>query len=176
MIPWNSDKNIGISYNDSMNLVGDDDWICFLDGDAVHTSHFFGKRIEEVINANPKYGMFTCMTNRVNCPYQIAPMVDRICNDQEYHRVFGESLWEINNTVVEDITDRNRPWISGVLIAIKKTTWKRVGGFKESKMLGVDTDMHKKIKIQGEKIGLMTRIYVQHWDRGGDKQNTSQLL
>ena len=94
MIPWNSDKNIGKSYNESMSIVKSNDWVCFLDGDAVHTSHFFGKRIEEVIYTNPEYSLFTCVTNRVNCQYQIAPGVDIKTNDQEYHRNFGEHIWE----------------------------------------------------------------------------------
>jgi hypothetical protein len=36
MIPWNSDKNVGKSYNESMSMVKTNDWVCFLDGDAVH--------------------------------------------------------------------------------------------------------------------------------------------
>jgi hypothetical protein len=29
MIPWNSDKNIGKSYNESMSMVKTNDWIVF---------------------------------------------------------------------------------------------------------------------------------------------------
>ena len=46
-IPWNSDKKIGVSYNQSMKMISDVDWACFIDGDAVHTTSYFGKRIEE---------------------------------------------------------------------------------------------------------------------------------
>jgi len=59
-IPWNSEKLIGKSYNQFMNLIGSNDWCCFLDGDAVHTSPYFGKRIEEVIDANPSYSIVNC--------------------------------------------------------------------------------------------------------------------
>jgi GT2 family glycosyltransferase len=163
MIPWNSDKNIGKSYNESMSMVKTNDWVCFLDGDAVHTSHFFGKRIEEVID-----------TNRVNCTYQIAPGVDVKNNDQEYHRNFGDNIWETYGNQVMDVT--NNMELSGVFIAIKKSVWEKVGGFKEDKMLTVDNDIHRKIRISGEKVGLMKGIYVQHWYRGGIKENRKHLL
>lgn len=172
IIPWNTKKNIGVAYNESMELLKDNDWACFLDGDAVHTTSFFGKYIEEVIIKNPSYSLFTCYTNRIGCPYQIAPGVNAKSNDQEYHRKIGGSLWEKNNTKVIDIT--NDQLLSGVLILLKKESWKKVGGFKEDKMLGVDNDIHKKIKDSKMKVGLMTGIYVQHWYRGGTK-NTDHL-
>jgi GT2 family glycosyltransferase len=174
IIPWNSDKNIGKSYNESMSLVNFEDWVCFLDGDAVHTSHFFGKRIEDVIESNPEYSLFTCTTNRVNCPYQIAPNVNIKSNDQEYHRLFGESIWEKYGKQVSEIT--NSMELSGVFIAIKKSIWEKVGGFKEDRMLSIDNDIHRRVKLLGEKVGLMKGIYVQHWYRGGQKDNKQHLL
>jgi GT2 family glycosyltransferase len=174
MIPWNSDKNIGKSYNESMSMVKSNDWVCFLDGVAVHTSPFFGKRIEDFIDTNPEYSLFTCVTNRVNCTYQIAPGVDIKNNDQEYHRNFGDNIWETYGNQVMDVT--NNMELSGVFIAIKKSVWEKVGGFKEDKMLTVDNDIHRKIRISGEKVGLMKGIYVQHWYRGGIKENRKHLL
>lgn len=172
-IPWNSDKNIGKSYNQTMSLIGSSDWGCFLDGDAVHTNSFFGKRIEEVIDSNPTYSLFTCYTNRVGCPYQIAPNVNKNSNDQSYHRTFGESLWNSNKTSVVDIT--NNQLLSGVLILIKKSSWEKVGGFKETGMLSVDNDIHKKFRTYGLKVGLMKGIYVQHWYRGGNQSDIKHL-
>lgn len=173
-IPWNSEKNIGVSYNKIMSLVGTNDWVCFLDGDAVHTTHFFGGRIEQVVSENPSFSLFTCYTNRVNCGYQIAPDVDRLSNDMSYHREIGESLWSTNGTGVMDITHNME--LSGVLILIKKSAWEKVGGFKSNKMLTVDNDIHRKIRESGGLVGLMTGIYVQHWYRGGDNKKISHLV
>lgn len=173
IIPWNTDKNLGKAYNESMSLVGSDDWVCFIDGDAVHTSHFFGKRIEDVVMANPKYSMFTCVTNRVGMLYQIAPNVDTKSNDQAYHRTFGESLWGKYGVNVMDITDQSK--LSGVVILIKKSAWESAAGFKEEKMLTIDGDMHKRVQASGGKVGLMRGIYVQHWYRGGDSRNAKHL-
>jgi GT2 family glycosyltransferase len=173
IIPWNSDKNIGESYNDSMSLVNSDDWVCFLDGDAIHTTSFFGKRIEDVINNNPEYSLFTCYTNRIGFPPQIAPNVNRETNDQKYHREFGENLWNKNGTSVLDVT--NHKYISGVLLLINKKVWEKVGGFKTTNMLGVDNDIHRRVSQSGGKVGLMKGIYVQHWYRGGDNTDTKHL-
>ena len=172
-IPWDSNKNIGVSYNKILNLVDDDDWVCFLDGDAVHTSSFFGKRLEEVIVNNYNFSMFTCVTNRIGCPYQIAQGANQISDDQKYHREFGENLWNTHKTSVIDIT--NLQLLSGVLILINKKAWQKVGGFKESGMLGVDNDIHTKFKNSGLKVGLMKGIYVQHWYRGGNIKNINHL-
>jgi GT2 family glycosyltransferase len=66
--------------------------------------------------------------------------------------------------------------LSGVLIVIKKSIWEKVGGFKEDKMLTIDNDIHRKIRISGGLVGLMKGIYVQHWYRGGIKENRQHLL
>lgn len=174
VIPWDSGKNIGRSYNQTMSLIKSDDWVCFLDGDAVHTTHFFGSRIESVIDNNPSFSLLTCYTNRIGCPWQIAPNVNGLSNDQKYHREFGEKIWEINKTNVIDVTN-NSP-LSGVMILIKKSSWEKVGGFKEEKMLSIDNDIHYKFKNAGLKVGLMTGIYVQHWYRGGNQQDRKHLL
>lgn len=157
-----------------MNLIGSNDWCCFLDGDAVHTNPFFGKRIEDIIESNPEYSLFTCYTNRIGCPYQIAPNVNKVSNDQNYHRNFGENIWKKFGTNVLDITN-NIP-LSGVLILIKKSAWERVGGFKETGILEVDNDIHVRLKKNNFKIGLMKGIYVQHWYRGGNQNDKKHLL
>lgn len=172
-IPWNSDKNIGFYYNNFMKLIKDDDWACFIDADAIHTTTHFGSRIEKIVKNNPEYSFFTCYTNRVYCDWQIAPEVDIKSNDLEYHRSFGSKIWENNKIKVIDVTDK-RPFLSGVLMLIKKNIW-NVIKFKEKGMLGVDNDFHKKAYLNKIKVGLMTGIYVQHWYRNG-KETISHLI
>jgi hypothetical protein len=173
-IPWNSEKNIGIYYNDFMSLLNEDDWACFLDGDAVHTTTYFGRNIEETIKKNQQYSLFTCKTNRVAIKYQTPDDVDKISNDQKYHRDFGQKLWEKEKTNVTDITDKQL--LSGVLICLSKKAWLKVGGFSTENMLGVDNDIHKKMFINDLKVGIMDGIYVQHWYRNGDIKETAHLL
>jgi hypothetical protein len=173
-IPWNSSKNIGVYYNSFMKLLEKDDWACFLDGDAIHTTTYFGRNIEDTILDNPKFSLFTCYTNRIGCRYQIAPNVDQKNNDQAYHREFGEKIWNANKTKVLDIT--NSGLLSGVLILIKKEFWCKVGGFKDGGMLGVDNDIHKKVRDAKLAVGLMSGVYVQHWYRGGNAKYKDHLI
>jgi len=173
-IPWNSDKNIGRSYNEMMELIDSNDWGCFIDGDAVHTTHYFGSRIEQTIKNNPEYSLLTCYTNRIGCKYQIAPNCDSSNENQTYHREIGEKLWGENGTLVIDIT-KNSP-MSGVMILLKKSMWEKVGGFKEEKMLTVDNDIHIKVRNAQGKVGLMQGIYLQHWYRGGNIKDIKHLV
>lgn len=173
-IPWSTAKNLGQSYNEFVSLLQDDDWACFLDGDAIHTTTFFGKNIESIIQANPEYGLFTCYTNRIGNKYQIPPSVNWSNDSQKYHREWGEKLWLQHKTKVLDIT--NQAPLSGVLILINKNTWSQVGGFKEDKMLSIDNDIHLRFKNAGFKVGLMQGVYVQHWYRNGIQKDKSHLL
>jgi GT2 family glycosyltransferase len=113
------------------------------------------------------------LTNRVGCSWQL---VDGMWweNDSSLHRLQGIKLWAEKNTTVIDVT-RFNPLMSGVLILIKKSAWKRVRGFK-SGMLGVDNDFHARARTHGIKLWLMAGIYVEHWYRGGDCKNKKHLL
>ena len=71
IVPWSTEKNIGRAYNESMEIVSENDWVCFIDGDAINTTTYFGLNIEKVINENSNYSLFTCYTNRVIRKYQI---------------------------------------------------------------------------------------------------------
>ena len=173
IIPWNTEKNLGKAYNEFMGLLQDNDWACFLDGDAVHTTTYFGKYIENILSANPNYDLLTCYTNRIGCKYQIPSNVNWQNDSQKYHREIGNKLWEKNGTSVLNITSKSP--LSGVLILISKKMWSYVGGFKEEKMLSIDNNIHEKVRYAGGKIGLMEGIYVQHWYRGGDINQTRHL-
>jgi GT2 family glycosyltransferase len=173
IIPWDSEKNIGKAYNEAMKMVDENDWVCFIDGDVINTTTFFGQKIEEIIKSNPDYSVFTCYTNRVNRKYQIYNLDDWENNDMDYHRKIGENIWNKNGTSVIDIT-KKKP-LSGVMILISKKVWTKIGGFFEDKMFGIDNILHKKVKECGYKIGLMTGIYVYHWYRNGDKKNKFHL-
>lgn len=174
IIPWNTETNkIGIYLNDSFELIDDEDWICFLDGDAMHTTTWFGKRIEDTINENLEFSMFSCLTNRTTPTCQIATESNWDDNDISNHRKLGELLWQKNQTKVTDVT--NISPVSGYFFLVKKETWKDVGGFYETKMLGIEWDFCEKVKKNNGKIGVMNGIYVYHWYRGGDKFNNTHL-
>lgn len=177
-IPFNSEKNIGKYYNDFIKIVpNDDDWICFVDGDTIFTTHDYGVLIEKVIKENPEASCFTSLTNRVACKWQIAPGVDVKNNDISYHRNYGENLMKLyGSSVVIIDKKRSDELFSGFFILIKKSTWSTIGGFKEEKMLGVDNDLHLRLNKNNLKFYQMKGLYLYHWYRGGNKKDKLHLL
>lgn len=164
-IPWNTDKNIGIAYNSFMKMLNDEDYACFIDADACFTTYYFGKQLEDIVREYPECGFFTGRTNRVGCKWQVYIRSDARSNDIKYHRIIGEKLY--NNNYKDCIDRSNEGVMSGVLMLIRKSTWKKVGGFLEDGMLGVDNDFHNKCIANDEKLYLMKGVYVYHWYRGG---------
>lgn len=165
IIPWNSSKNIGVAYNTSMEIVGENDYVCFLDADACFTTHFFGKQIEDIVEKNSECGFFTSYTNRVGCSWQLYG--DSKSNDISYHREIGSHLYNNFYDKVTQIVDPVNA-LSGVLMLISKKTWRDVGGFNERGMLGIDNEFYFKALSQNKIIYRMDGVYVYHWYRGGD--------
>jgi GT2 family glycosyltransferase len=164
-IPWNTDKNIGIYYNQMMNLISDDDYVCFIDADAIFTTTFFGKQLEDIANQYKECGFFTCVTNRVGCSWQLSGNIQS--DNLQEHRDWGKKLYEEFYDSVTQIQDPVNA-LSGVLILISKKVWTDIGGFKESGMLGVDNELYFKALSQNKIIYRMNGVYLYHWYRGGD--------
>lgn len=174
-IPYSIEKNIGKYYNDFMIMLpNDNDYACFVDGDTIFTTTNYGHIINEVIQKYPDVGSFTALTNRVCCKWQVHPGVDVNNNDIEYHRNFGKGVQDIFGSYCEDKT--NSQLMSGFLILIRKSTWKKIGGFLEGGMLRVDNDFHQKIIDNGEKLYVMKGIYLYHWYRYPNPNDKSHLL
>jgi hypothetical protein len=155
-------------------LPNDDDWGIFLDGDAMFTVHDWGHLIEDTINNNPVFDLFSCVTNRVGTKYQcIEGMWD--VDDMASNWKLGKSLkTPLSYKNVIDIT--NETPISGVLIALRKKTWKSVGGFPTGAgMLGVDNEIHYRVRNNGMKVGLMQSVYVMHYYRNGRQEHKDHL-
>lgn len=76
-IPYDQDKNIGVYYNRFMSILPEEtDFACFVDGDTIFTTPFYGKQIDEITKKNPDCGLFYAVTNRIGCPWQIAEGVN----------------------------------------------------------------------------------------------------
>jgi GT2 family glycosyltransferase len=138
------------------------------------TVRAFGHKIQEIIDANPEYSTFTCMTNRVMTPYQRL-MEHWYNNDMSEHWEIGANRWDTFHTKVKDVTDE-QPF-SGVMILTQKKTWEAVGGFREGHgMLGIDNQYHLDCKEKGFKVGLMQGIYLMHYYRNGNPSDKAHLL
>ncbi len=175
VIPWDSNKNIADAYNREVKLLKDkDDWCGFIDRDAMFLHPYFGKHIDNVLaNGGQEYDLLSCHTNRVDCRWQILPGVDKANNDMDYHHALAQVQWSKEGHKVENVT--HKAPLSGMMFMIKKSSWKRMGGFKGRGMLGVDNEAHNELKRRGMKIGLMKGIYVFHWYRGNNKYDHEYL-
>lgn len=171
-------KYIGKAYNRYMEfLPKDDDWACFLDHDAMFMTANsqaglpnWQDQLYAVIQKNPEYGCFSVITNRIGNPDQRFAGIDQNNHDIQYHRQIGYKAYEQLYTEVKDVT--NGHCISGVVMLVKKSAWKKVGGYKtdgHSGVLGVDNDFHIRLKNAGLKIGIAKGVYVYHWYRADGK-------
>ena len=154
-------------------LPSTNDFACFVDGDAMFTTHYFGRQIEHIIKTNPDCGLFTAMTNRVGTNYQCVPGMWEN-NDMADHWQKGRELQNTYSNQTVDIT--NHPPLSGVLILLRKNEWQQAGGFLENKMLGIDNSIHYRVRDNGGQVKLMTGVYILHYYRGGNIENKKHLL
>ena len=145
-------------------LPNNEDYACFVDGDAMFTTHFFGHQISRITEKYNDCGLFTAMTNRVGTHYQLVPGMWENNNMAE-HWQKGKELYERNYIVCININ--KKPPLSGVLILLRKKEWLQVGGFLEDKMLGIDNSIHYRIRDMGGVIKLMTGVYIMHYYRNG---------
>lgn len=170
-IPFDSGKDLAKYYNSFMSLLDDNDYACFIDADACFTTYTYGKQIEEIIEANPEYDLWTGLTNRIGTPWQ--RVVTQDTNDIEYHRLVGSIIQKDHYNEVEDVT--NRSPISGFFFIVKKSAWVDIdrGG-----MLGIDNQIHYNVRNNGGKVGQMKGLYCYHYYsnfNGKGKRNKDHL-
>ena len=175
-VPWSSEKDLGKAYNEFAALVPEDGWICFMDADTIITTPDYGAIINNIIRSNPTCKAFTCVTNRIGCPWQLADGVDWANDNMVYHRRVGASQFLLHGTTLEDVTDKKHV-MSGQFMCFHKSLWDAIGGAPEGMgMLGVDNELHRRIKRAGLRLYLAKGLYVYHWYRGGNKSDKSHLL
>jgi hypothetical protein len=174
VIPFDTTKNIGKSYNEAFRGLDDNDFVCFVDGDTIFLDSHFGVKIEKILEDNPDINAATCMTNRVGCKWQVYDRVNWFNENMLDHNRLTNECWERHGYKVTDST--NEQLMSGVMILLRKSTWEKIGKFKEDGMLGIDNDIHQKLIDNNEKLWLMNGIYLYHKYRFGDMKNKKHLL
>jgi GT2 family glycosyltransferase len=169
-IAYDLNKDLGKAYNDTMRRLDPGDYGCFIDGDAMFLHPYFGKQLQDYVTKYPDGDLFTCKTNRVGTRYMLAG--DWASDDIAKHRQIAARL--LSDMSVKDITQD--ALLSGVVMLIKRSSWEAVGGFREDGMLGIDNDMHLRIRRNNGKVYLMNGVYVYHWYRGGQRGHIGHLL
>ena len=185
-------SNIGCAYNKIMDSIpSEDDWVCFLDHDAMFTTDNWMPQIQSIINTHSEIGAFGARTNRVGYSWQLVGNIDIDNHDIAYHRKIGKHIqskyydqlstgatFEIPNSKSSKFSGHmiNEPRFSGTLILVKKKTWSKIGGFKEEGFLEVDDDFRKRLSDNKIKFAIMDGVYVYHWYRADNPYKTSSPM
>lgn len=156
LIPFRADRNLGRAYNDSMALLPDDAWACFLDHDASLTTPHWHAQLTEAIAFQPDAGCFTATTNRIASKWQRPPGYPQN-DDMKAHREFGEMLR--SRRTLLDITCTKG--FGGVLTLISKRAWREVGGYADG-MYCCDHSIFFKLKERGRRMFLIEGLYLYH--------------
>jgi GT2 family glycosyltransferase len=170
-IPYGFDLDYGSACNKYFELVpNDDDWVAIRDTDILSLTPAHMHKIRETIQKYPDTGLFTCLTNRVKQYKQVANM-DLFENpDIRVHRDLALKLVNepINAPVINYV-------ISGYLMIMKKSTWKKIGGFP-SGVLGVDNKVSYRIRQAGMEVRMMRNVYFFHYYRFNEGINDKSHL
>lgn len=166
MVPFRTDANLGLAYNEAMACVGPGEWAVMLDHDAAFTTKRWHAQIEEAIAFMPDAGAFVSMTNRIASAWQRCG--DPNSNDMAWHRRFGAER-AANVRTLLDVTN-TKGW-GGVCFAISKEAWLAAGGFANG--LGcVDHSIHFRLQAIGRRIWLIEGLYLYHWRHWGERDTT----
>jgi GT2 family glycosyltransferase len=169
-VPYSFEGNLGKAYNDYMRLLpNDDDWGVVMDGDTMFLTPDWGTHIKELIEEHPDAGCITCITNRIANKNQRIAMPST--NILEHRKRAMALLRERRNYVIK--TKRH---ISGLLMAVKKSTWKEIPFPELGTILNVDNVWSKKLIRAGKEILIAKGLYILHYYRWSEgRASTSHI-
>lgn len=173
--PYSYEKNLGKAYNAEFEKVGDDDWVCLTDGDAMFLSpdygHQIGYTIAELSKTYDNF-MLTCWTNRVGCKAQRYPQLG-VWDEKDItkHQKLAMTLHKKKFAVTHEITIP----ISGVCMIISKKIWDEIR-FAESGILTIDNKFGAEVLARGYKIFLLEGLYILHYYRMNEGRNSISHL
>lgn len=160
-VAYDVERNLGRAYNAHMEQLPPGGWCCFLDHDAMWTTPRWLEQLEQAA-ALPRAGLITAVTNRIGRKSQISPGAPTHHRLAEHFK-FGAALAAKHGSSAQDITtDR---MLSGVVMALSRETWQRIGGFKDG-FFGVDNRAHVDVRRAGLRVLMLPGLYVYHFYRG----------
>lgn len=168
--PYALDLNIGKSYNEQICLLPADSTICIRDHDTILFPNA-GNHIPAIIEANPRFDIITCLTNRVGVGLHCVPGMFDVDSILE-HQNKAAQLWSIYGT--ETIATGVAP---GFCMIFHKSVWERVGGFTENSIF-FDREFSNAVRKWG-RIGLAKGLYILHlyrYNKASPKNSIQHLL
>lgn len=162
--PYSVEKNLGKSYNECFEMIGEDDWACIRDGDTMFLTPDFGDIVFNYAYKNPGC-VLTCYTNRIHslAKEQI------IWGSMQPEETKIEFCLGVANKQ-KDLTYQTTPCtgpLSGFLMLMSKKTWSQIKFNEGIGLLGVDTDFYKAARALDIPILRMDGLYIWHTYRLG---------
>jgi len=152
----------GESYGATLNKImfySPYEWVMIHDHDIFLCHPEWYRLITENIEKAENPGLLTCVTNRIGNSEQKSNYAGiGNSNNLTLHRQYAIDVEE------RDLIKANKP-ISGLVMVTSKKAWKEAGGFRESGIIGVDNDYHRRIEKAGFESYIMSNVYVYHWYR-----------
>lgn len=171
-IPYSIDKALGVAYNECFDLVpSDDDWVILTDADSLYLTPSHIHMVRRAIDKYPDAGMFVCKVNRVKRKAQVYDMKLFEDMDIKKHRRIALDLASKPLDCPEIGGD-----LGGYFMCLKKSTWKDMGGFKTTGILGVDTMASRRIREIGKVTRIINNLYKFHYYRWLEGINSKEHL
>lgn len=158
MMPFALDRNLGRAYNEAMALIGEEDWACFLDHDAIWTTREWYRQLVEAVEFVPEAGILTAVQSRGWQKWQWDGEANN--HDMAFHRRLGREKLQVRTLL--DVTENSG--IAGVVLCTSKRAWRTVGGFVDG-MYCVDHAYHFACAAAGLRVYVVEGLYVYHWRR-----------
>jgi hypothetical protein len=171
--PYSTDKNLGKAYNESVNLIPENDWACVMDYDTMFLTPDCGKILHDYVEKYPDVGIFTALTNRIH-PLAKEQLLDGQVSENSDIR-YHLALAEARRQQLYRLKDINKP-ISGFLMMFSRETWKENKFNESGKCLGVDNLFSQSVINSGKSVSVMQGLYVFHLYRINDIKNKTHLL
>jgi hypothetical protein len=162
----------GDNYNTVLDLHKDEDWIAFIDSDAmiINTGTWY-EQLEWAIKEYPKAKGFTCRTNRVNSFPQLVRNIDVYNHDILYHKRVGDYLSQkYYKHVTPHFNKKYAGHFSGMWFCVHVGTIRKLGGFYKSGGLSLtDNIIHKALIENKHEFYILDGMYVYHYYRPGNE-------
>ena len=165
-VAWDNtgEKDLGKAYNACLNEHADEDWVAFLDHDAIFTTNDWYLQLQQIIKDNPNCKGICSRVNRMNTLEQMVVGIDLYNFDYGYHRNVGKFLATKYKNQSKIIKKKGH--MSGVFFAVNVGVMKKLGGCVETgRQLGTDNLTQAKIIDAGYEFRIANGIYVFHWYR-----------
>lgn len=177
IIPYSTEKNLGVAYNQAIAALPDDAHICLRDGDTCWLTPDYGVHLAEYVRLHPN-AVLTCWTNRINeKAEQQAKGTLRECSEMKIHIAAAD----IYKSQLYNVTPLHG-FVSGFCLVFPKSLWQQ-HKFAEKQvyedrgphnLLGVDNDWTNRVRAAGVPVLRMNGIYMWHTYRllTGDHDKT----